>query len=84
MASSLFSNPQQFPQQIPQQSPQQQMQQRYQAAMNFLKGQNPETLFQDMMQNNQQFRQFYEQNKGKTFAQIAQEHGADPSMFGLR
>lgn len=49
-----------------------------------LRGQNPETVFRSLMSQNPDFRQFWEQNKGKTFAQISQEHGIDPSIFGIQ
>lgn len=42
---------------------------------------NPEQMFQQMMQNNPQFRQFVEQNKGKTPEQVARENGIDLSQF---
>lgn len=49
-----------------------------------VRGQKPETVFMDLMNQDPNFRQFWEQNKGKTFAQISQEHGVDPSIFGIR
>ena len=49
--------------------------------MKMLQSGNPEQVFQQMMQNNPQFRQFVEQNKGKTPEQVAQEHGIDLSQF---
>ena len=42
-----------------------------------LRSGNPEQAFQQMMQNNPQFRQFVEQNKGKTPEQVAREYGVD-------
>lgn len=38
---------------------------------------NPEQMAQQMMQNNPQFRQFVEANKGKTPEQVAKENGVD-------
>ena len=38
---------------------------------------NPEQIAQQMMQNNPQFRQFVEANKGKTPEQVAREYGVD-------
>lgn len=38
---------------------------------------NPQQMFQNMMQNNPQFRQFMEANKGKDPMQVAKEHGID-------
>lgn len=45
--------------------------------MKMLRSGNPEQIAQQMMQSNPQFRQFVEQNKGKTPEQVAQEHGVD-------
>lgn len=45
--------------------------------MRMLKSGNPEQIAQQMMQQNPQFRQFMEQNKGKTPEQVAREHGID-------
>lgn len=42
---------------------------------------DPATLAQQMMESNPQFRQFVEQNKGKSPDQIAREHGLDLGMF---
>lgn len=42
---------------------------------------NPEQIAQQMMQNNPQFRQFVEQNKGKTPEQVAKEYGVDLSQL---
>lgn len=49
--------------------------------MRMLKSGNPEQIAQQMMQSNPQFRQFMEQNKGKTPEQVAKEHGIDLSQF---
>lgn len=49
--------------------------------MNMLKSGNPQQMAQQMMMNNPQFRQFMEQNKGKTPQQVAQENGIDLSQF---
>ena len=46
-----------------------------------LRSGNPEQIAQQMMQSNPQFRQFVEQNKGKTPDQVAREHGIDLSQF---
>lgn len=45
--------------------------------MKMLRSGNPEQIAQQMMQNNPQFRQFVEQNKGKTPEQVAREYGVD-------
>lgn len=49
--------------------------------MKVLQSGNPERVFQQMMQNNPQFRQFVEQNKGKTPEQVARENGIDLNQF---
>lgn len=46
-----------------------------------LRSGNPDQIAQQMMQNNPQFRQFVEANKGKTPEQVAREHGIDLSQF---
>lgn len=45
--------------------------------MQILKSGNPEQIAQQMMQSNPRFKQFIEQNKGKTPEQVAREHGFD-------
>ena len=45
--------------------------------MKMLRSGNPEQIAQQMMQNNPQFRQFVEANKGKTPEQVAKEYGLD-------
>lgn len=45
--------------------------------MKMLRSGNPEQIAQQMMQSNPQFRQFVEQNKGKTPEQVAKEYGID-------
>lgn len=42
---------------------------------------DPAALAQQMMESNPQFRQFVEQNKGKSPDQIAREHGFDLGKF---
>lgn len=49
--------------------------------MQTLRNGNPDQIAQQMMQNNPQFRQFVEANKGKTPEQVAREHGIDLSQF---
>ena len=49
--------------------------------MKMLRSGNPDQIAQQMMQNNPQFRQFVEENKGKTPEQVAQEHGFDLSQL---
>lgn len=46
-----------------------------------LRSGNPQQIGQNMMQNNPQFRQFIESNKGKTPEQVAREHGIDLPGF---
>lgn len=45
--------------------------------MRMLRGKNPQQIAMNMMQQNPQFRQFVEANKGKTPEQVAREHGID-------
>lgn len=42
-----------------------------------LQGGNPNVIYQQMMQNNPQFRQFVSDNQGKSPEQIAQAYGID-------
>lgn len=49
--------------------------------MKMLKSGNPEQIAQNMMQQNPQFRQFMEANKGKSPEQVAKEHGIDLAQF---
>lgn len=56
------------------------MQNKMQAAMQMLSGQNPQAIFQNLMQSNPQFQQFVQQNQGKSIDQIARENGIDPSI----
>lgn len=42
-----------------------------------LKAKDPAVMAQQLLQTNPQFKAFIEQNKGKSFEQIAKEHGAD-------
>ena len=46
-----------------------------------LRSGDPNQIAQQMMQNNPQFRQFVESNKGKTPEQVAKEHGIDLSQI---
>lgn len=49
--------------------------------MQMLKNRNPQEVFNQMMQNNPAFRNFYEANKGKSPEQVAKEHGIDLAQF---
>lgn len=49
--------------------------------LRMLKSGNPQQMFQSMVQNNPQFRQFVEANKGKTPQQVARENGIDLNQF---
>lgn len=40
---------------------------------------NPNAIYQQLMQTNPQFRQFVQQNQGKSAEQIAQDYGVDLS-----
>ncbi|MCQ2463970.1 MAG: hypothetical protein MJ095_00145 [Oscillospiraceae bacterium] len=48
---------------------------------NMLSGKNPDDLYNQMMENNPQFRQFIEANKGKSVEQIAKENGINPQLL---
>ena len=45
--------------------------------MKMLRSGNPEQIAHQMMQSNPQFRQFVEQNQGRTPMQVAKERGID-------
>lgn len=47
-------------------------------------GMTPEQAMAQLMRGNQQFAKFVNDNRGKTPAQIAREHGIDPSLLGIR
>jgi len=49
--------------------------------VNQIKNGNPEAMFRQMIQSNPQFKQFVEQNKGKSPEQIASENGLDLNML---
>lgn len=49
--------------------------------MQMLKSGNPEQIAQQMMKSNPRFKQFMEQNKGKSPEQVAKENGIDLSQF---
>ena len=49
--------------------------------MQMLRGGNPEQIAQQMMQSNPRFKQFMEQNKGKTPEQVAKENGIDLGSY---
>jgi len=46
-------------------------------AKQMLQGKNPNAVLNNMLQNNPQFKQFYEIDKDKTVEQIANEYGID-------
>lgn len=46
-----------------------------------LSGQDPDVLFNQMVNNNPQFKRFVEENKDKTPEQIAREHGINPELL---
>lgn len=48
---------------------------------NMVAGKNPDTMFSDLYNNNPQFRQFVDANKGKSPEQIAQENGIDINLL---
>lgn len=46
-----------------------------------LSGQDPDVLFNQMVNNNPQFKRFVEENEGKSPEQIAREHGINPELL---
>lgn len=48
---------------------------------NMFEGKNPDDIYNNMLQNNPQFRDFIEANKGKSIEQIARENGINPSLL---
>lgn len=49
--------------------------------INSLKSGNPNIIFNQMMNNNPNFRSFMERNRGKSPDQVAKENGIDISQF---
>lgn len=49
--------------------------------INSLKSGNPNIIFNQMMNNNPNFRSFIERNRGKSPDQVAKENGIDISQF---
>ncbi len=48
---------------------------------NMISGKNPDELYNELMKNNQQFREFVQNNQGKSAEQIARENGIDLSFM---
>lgn len=48
---------------------------------NMISGKNPDQMFNDLMKNNPQFREFVAQNKGKTPEQVAKDNGINPNLL---
>lgn len=48
---------------------------------NMLDGKNPDAVFNELMKNNPQFRNFIESNRGKSPEDIARENGIDPTIL---
>lgn len=46
-----------------------------------LEGKNPDTVFNELMKNNPQFKNFIESNRGKSPEDIARENGIDPAIL---
>ena len=49
--------------------------------MQTLRSGNSEQIFNNLMQNNPQFRQFMQANQGKTPEQVAREKGIDLNSY---
>ena len=48
---------------------------------NLINGKNPDDLYNQLYANNPQFRDFVNNNKGKSPDQIARENGIDPKIL---
>ena len=48
-----------------------------------LSGRNPNEIFENMLNSNPQFREFYNANNGKTPEQIADAYGIDRSVLDM-
>ena len=55
--------------------------QRIQQIKNILSGKNPSELYQNMLQTNPQFRQFVNDNEGKSIEDIALEYDIDLNLL---
>lgn len=55
--------------------------QKINMAKSFLNGKNPNVLYQEMMQNNKQFRDFSDHIQGKTLEDIAMEYDLDINLL---
>lgn len=67
MPSSLFS----------QKNPMNNMLNTLSQLKQMMNGQNPQAVYNSLMQNNPQFAKFVRDNQGKSLQQIAQENGID-------
>lgn len=54
---------------------------RIMSIKNMLEGRNADDIFNEMLENNPQFKQFVEMNKGKPIEQIAKENGINPNIL---
>ena len=59
------------------------MLQQIAAIKNMLSGRNPNEIFENMLNSNPQFREFYNANNGKTPEQIADAYGIDRSVLDM-
>ena len=59
------------------------MLQQIAAIKNMLSGRNPNEIFENMLNSNPQFREFYNANKGKTPEQIADAYGIGTSVLDM-
>ena len=49
--------------------------------LSLLKSRNPNEIFNQLLQNNPQFRKFVDENKNKSIEQIAKEHNIDMNLL---
>lgn len=52
-----------------------------QSLIHSMQGQNPDVIMQNLLNNNSQFKSFYEANKNKSLEQICSENGIDMSLI---
>lgn len=78
MPSSLFKPRGQMPQQMP--TSQRPGIDSVMDVIQLVKG-NPQGVFNQLMQTNPQFREFYEQNKNKTAEQLLREYNVNPQLL---
>ena len=51
--------------------------------LNSLKGRDPNAMMQELMQSNPQFKQFVQDNQGKSAEEIVRNYGINPAILDL-